>query len=233
MKLRIDKRILAVGLLCLSVLPIRAEWVVMNPGEWLALAEGNELINKQIQSQTKGQTNTAILQNTMAAEYNKIKEWEGKYSGYLKTVNGYASTLKAGTSLYHDGVHIFITLGQMKKAIENNPQGLVASMSMNNLYIETASELISVFTLLREGISTGGAMNMLTGAERSQMLWALEDRLSSFNKKLRKLYLSVRYYTMTDVWNNATAGMIDRDNSEVAAMAIERWRRSARVVSQY
>ena len=169
----------------------------------------------------------------MAAEYNKIKEWEGKYSGYLKTVNGYASTLKAGTSLYHDGVHIFITLGQMKKAIENNPQGLVASMSMNNLYIETASELISVFTLLREGISTGGEMNMLTGAERSQMLWALEDRLSSFNKKLRKLYLSVRYYTMTDVWNNATAGMIDRDNSEVAAMAIERWRRSARVVSQY
>lgn len=155
------------------------------------------------------------------------------YSGYLKTVNGYASTLKAGTSLYHDGVHIFITLGQMKKAIENNPQGLVASMSMNNLYIETASELISVFTLLREGISTGGEMNMLTGAERSQMLWALEDRLSSFNKKLRKLYLSVRYYTMTDVWNNATAGMIDRDNSEVAAMAIERWRRSARVVSQY
>ena len=81
MKLRIDKRILAVGLLCLSVLPIRAEWGVMNPGEWLALAEGNELINKQIQNQTKGQTNTAILQNTMAAEYNKIKEWEGKYSG--------------------------------------------------------------------------------------------------------------------------------------------------------
>jgi hypothetical protein len=69
----------------------------MNPGEWLALAEGNELINNQIQNQTKGQTNTAILQNTMAAEYNKIKEWEGKYSGYLKTVNGYASTLKAGT----------------------------------------------------------------------------------------------------------------------------------------
>ena len=104
---------------------------------------------------------------------------------------------------------------------------------MNNLYIETATELISVFTLLREGIATGGEMNMLTGAERSQMLWALQDRLSSFNKKLRKLYLSVRYYTMTDVWNNATAGMIDRDNSEVAAMAMERWRRSARVVSQY
>jgi hypothetical protein len=157
MKLRIDKRILAVGLLCLSVLPIRAEWVVMNPGEWLALAEGNELINKQIQKPNQRTDQYRYPdKNTMAAEYNKIKEWEGKYSGYLKTVNGYASTLKAGTSLYHDGVHIFITLGQMKKAIENNPQGLVASMSMNNLYIETASELISVFTLLREGISTGG-----------------------------------------------------------------------------
>ena len=128
----------------------------MNPGEWMALAEGNGLINKQIQNQTNGQLKTAVLQNTMAAEYNQIKKWERKYSGYLQTASGYASTLKAGTTLYHDGVHIFITLGQLKKAIENNPQGIVVSMSMNNLYIETATELVSVFTILKEGIAAGG-----------------------------------------------------------------------------
>lgn len=237
MRLRIDcnlsKRILIVGLLMVSVLPMRAGWVVMNPGEWMALAEGNDLINKQIQNQTKGQLQTAALQNTMAAEYNQIQKWERKYSGYLQTASGYASTLKAGTTLYHDGVHIFITLGQLKKAIENNPQGIVASMSMNNLYIETATELVSVFTILKEGIASGGQHNMLTGAERSQMLWTLQDKLSDFSKKLRQFYLSVRYYTMTDVWNNATAGMVDRDHAEVASIALERWRRSARVVSQY
>ena len=108
MKLQIEyslrKKFLTAGLLMLSVLPMRAEWVVMNPGEWMALAEGNGLINKQIQNQTNGQLKTAVLQNTMAAEYNQIKKWERKYSGYLQTASGYASTLKAGTTLYHDEI---------------------------------------------------------------------------------------------------------------------------------
>ena len=167
------------------------------------------------------------MQNTIAAEFNQIHKWEKKYNSYLKTANGYASSLKACTHLYSDGVRIFITLGKLRKAINNNPQGIVTSMSMNNLYIETATELVSVYTLLREGIAQGGTENMLTGAERSKTLWALNDKLSAFQKKLNALYLSIRYYNMTDVWNRATAGMIDRDNSEIASMAMERWRRAA------
>ena len=206
---------------------VQAQIVASNPLEWMALAEGNELINNQIDKQINGQTKTAILQNTIAAEFNQIHKWEKKYNSYLKTANGYASSLKACTHLYSDGVRIFITLGKLRKAINNNPQGIVASMSMNHLYVETATELVSVYTLLREGIAKGGTENMLTGAERSKTLWALNDKLSAFQKKLNALYLSIRYYTMTDVWNRATAGMIDRDNSEVANIALDRWRRAA------
>lgn len=202
---------------------------IFNPGEWLALAEGNELINSQIESETKSQLQTATLQNTMAAEFNQIRKWENKYSGYLQTASGYASTLKAGTMLYHDGVHIFITLGQLRKSVLENPQGIAATLSMNNLYVETATELISVFTLLNESIAKGGTQNMLTGAERSQTLWALQDRLGAFSKKLHYLYLSIRYYNLTDVWNRASAGMIDRSNAEVAGQAYDRWRRAANV----
>lgn len=103
-------------------------------------------------------------------------------------------------------------------------------MSMNNLYIETATELVSVYTLLRNAVATGALQNMLTGAERSETLWALSDRLDAFSKKLHLLHLSIRYYTMTDVWNNVTAGMIDRSNGEVAHAALDRWRRAARTI---
>ena len=99
---------------------------------------------------------------------------------------------------------------------------------MNNLYIETATELVTVYTLLRNAVATGGPQNMLTGAERSETMWALADKLGAFNKKLNKLCLSIRYYTMMDVWNNITAGMIDRDNSEIAHLALDRWKRAAR-----
>lgn len=202
-----------------------------NPLEYVALVEGNELINSQIKDQISDQQKTALFQNTIAAEFDQIHRWEQKYNSYLKTVDGYASTLKACTHLYDDGVRIFITLCKLKSAIGSNPQGIVATMSMNNLYIETATELVTVYTTLKDAIAKGGKENMLTGAERSKTLWELNDRLAAFSKKLNRLYLSIRFYTMTDVWNNITAGMLDRTNAEVAHEAYGRWRRAARVAT--
>lgn len=210
-----------------------AQIACSNPLEYVALAEGNELINAQISSQIKDQQKTALYQNTIAAEFSQIHKWEKKYNSYLKTVDGYASTLKACSSLYDDGVRLFINLCHLKKAISENPQGIAASIPMNNLYIETATELVTIYTTLREAIATGGEGNMLTGAERSKILWELNDKLESFNKKLSRLCLSIRYYTMSDVWNSVTAGMLDRDNATIASEAHSRWIRCARIAGNW
>lgn len=209
----------------------RAQYVLTNPGEYVALAEGNELINSEIKDETKKQMKTAMLQNTIAAEFTKIKEWEKKYSSYLQTVEGYASSLKAAATLYNDGVRIFITMGKMRNAITHNPEGPIATISMNNLYIETATELVSVFTLLKDAVAKGGRENMLTGAERSQTLWLLGDKLHGLSKRFQQLYLSIRYYTMTDVWHRASAGIIDHSYGEIAGQSYNRWRRAAKVLS--
>lgn len=227
MKSRIISVSLAAVLAVLLPQLAKAQIAASNPLEWVALAEGNELINSQIDKQIKGQTQTAVLQNSIAAEFNRIHQWEKEYNSYLKTASGYASSLKACTHLYNDGVRIFLTLGKLGKAIKDNPQGIAASMGMNNLYIETATELVSVFTLLNDAVAKGGNENMLTGAERSKTLWALNDKLSAFSRKLHLLYLSIRYYTLNDMWNNVTAGMLDRNNGEAARMAMTRWRRAA------
>ena len=233
---RDDNRWLMVALLAFALLWLGhsragAQIASSNPLEYVALAEGNELINAQIESQIEDEQKKALMQNTIAAEFTMIHSWEKKYNKYLKTAEGYASTLKACTSLYDDGVRVFINLCNLKKAITNNPQGIVATMSMNNLYIETATELVSVYTTLKDAIAKGGEENMLTGAERSKTLWALNDRLDAFNKRLNQLYLSIRYYNMMDVWDNATAGMLDRTNGEIAQAALGRWKRVSRIVT--
>ena len=227
MKLPIDKLLILV-LLFIST-QLSAQIAASNPMEWTALAEGNEMLNSELKKQINGQNKTATLQNTIAAEFTKIHDWEKKYNSYLKTANGYASSLKACTHLYDDGVRIFITLGKLRKAIQNNPQGIVASMSMNNLYMETATELLSVYTILKEAVSKGGKENMLTGSERSKTLWELNDRLALFSRKLNLLYMSIRYYRISDVWNNATEGMVNRTNGDIALQALKRWRRIATI----
>lgn len=229
MKLPIVRMLLIVCMM-LYAKSVRAQ-VYQNPLEWVATAEGNDAINKKISSQIKGQTETAVLQNTIAAQFTKIHEWEKKYSNYTKTASGYASSLKAASCIYDDALRIFVTLGNLKKTCEENPQGIVATIPMNTLYLETATELVSTFTLLRNAVAKGGEENMLTGAERSETLWAINDKLEAFSKKIHQLYLSIRYYTMLDVWYNLSAGMVERRPGSIAQQAHERWRRAARSVS--
>ena len=219
-----------IGLMLFASIEASCQVTVSNPMEWTALAEGNERINAKIEKQISGQTKTATLQNTIAAEYTKIHDWEKTYNSYLKSAEGYASSLKACTSLYDDGVRIFITLGKMQNALRRNGQGVLASISMNNLYVETATELLSVFTILKDAVAQGGKENMLSGSDRSQMLWELNDRMGLFSRKLHQLYMSIRYYTFSDVWNNATEGMVNRTNGEIAGYALGRWRRAAAAI---
>lgn len=229
MKSPIVRMMLVAGfVLCVGSLPAQ---VYQNPLEWVALAEGNDAIHDKISSQIKGQTETAVLQNTIAAQFNKVHEWEKKYRDYTQTVSSYASSLKAASHIVDDALRIFITLGNLKSACENNPQGIVATIPMNTLYLETAMELVTTFTLIKNAVGQGGPGNMLTGAERSETLWAINDKLSAFNGKLRRLYLSIRYYNMMDVWYNLSAGMIERTPGTLARQAHERWRRAAQSVS--
>ncbi len=229
---------LAVSLLALILLFVTSmraysQIASTNPGEYTILAAGNELINKTVKSETKAERETALMQNAMAAEFTKMKQWEREYNSYLKAAEGYASALKAATHIYSDGMRIFLTLDKLRKAVGNNPQGVVATVSMNNLYMETTTEMLSVFTLLKSAVAKGGSENMLTGADRSKTLWELEDRLSSFSHKLQLLYYSIRHYRMSDVWNRVTAGMIERDRHDIALQSLSHWKRRAREVSLY
>ena len=200
-----------------------------NPSQYVAIAEGQTLVNNAVNSQTKGMQKTAALQGSMAAEFTMMKKWEQKYNSYLKTARGYDDALKAGTSLYADGVETLRHLYEIRKAINANPTGIGATLAMNDLYLETTTEFIKTYRLLKVSIAKGGTDNMLTGAERTEMLWQLNDELARLNAKLRTLAISIAYHNFTDVWNQYTAGMVDKSHADIAHDAYDRWRRASTV----
>ena len=200
-----------------------------NPSQYVAIAEGQTLVNNAVNSQTKGMQKTAALQGSMAAEFTMMKKWEQKYNSYLKTARGYADALKAGTSLYADGVETLRHLYEIRKAINANPTGIGATLAMNDLYLETTTEFIKTYRLLKVSIAKGGTDNMLTGAERTEMLWQLNDELARLNANLRTLAISIAYHNFTDVWNQYTAGMVDKNHADIAHDAYDRWRRASTV----
>lgn len=234
----VTRRIASPSLLVLSLLLMNptessAQIATSNPGEYAAVTAGNETINSIVKGQTEDMTKTAALQTLISTEFTMMHSWEKKYNSYLKTASGYASSLKAATQIYGEGVKIFFILDGIRKAAIVNPEGIAATVSMNNLYMETLTEMVTTFNLLKHAVAKGGETNMLTGAERSKTLWALEDKLTSFRKKLNQLYLSMRHYNMVDVWNHYTAGMIPRDKGTLAAQSLDHWKRHAREVHLY
>ena len=240
------KQFLYISILFSLSLTATAQTFEENNGSQIAaIRGGGEKINKAISKQTTSQTKTDLLAGEIGTEFLYIKGWEGKYNSYLKTTQGYAEGLKGAATLYAEGVTTLRHLYEITKAIKNNPQGLIASaamsnvasgaklkeleknpmasISIHNLYADAAAELIKVYNVLKYTIAVGGKTNMLTGAERTELLWEIKDSMQDFNRKLRQLALSIAYYNMTDVWNKATAGMVDRNHGEIARQAYKRW----------
>ena len=216
------RRMMACAVLTAYAASASAGVVETNPLCLAAIAEGYAVIQKGMKGQTRNQAEIAALQGAIASEYTMMKRWESKYNSYLKTAQGYGTSLKASMSI----------LWEIKKAIGRNPEGAFATFSMNNLYLETASEFLKVYNLLNSMVSQGGTKNMLNGAERTQMLWTANDELAYLNRKLRSLIISISYYNLTDVWNHATAGLTRRGLGEVAGQALDRWRRAAKVTME-
>ena len=145
MRLRTVCKGIVMGLMTTATLQANGQAVEVNGTQVVAIGGGGELINNSVSKQTTAMTKTALLESAIGAEYASIKSWESKYNSYLKTASGYAEGLKAATTLYAEGVITLRHLYEIIHAVGNNPQGVVATMSMNNLYAETASELIKVY----------------------------------------------------------------------------------------
>ncbi len=196
-----------------------------NASQIVVLHDAGGKINKEVSRGSSNMMKVGILGGMMTAEFLAVKRWEERYNSYMKTTEGLADALKAATSLYAEGVITFRCLSEIRNAMSNNPQGIVATMSMNNIYMEVVAEMIKTYQVLDKTLALGGKMNMLTGAERTEILWCLNESMHNMNSKFRKLALSIAYYNMHDVWNQATAGMLECDHKTKAEKALERWKR--------
>lgn len=225
---------LFLAVVCVFVPSVASAQVTsVNPGEIMAVTVGNSAINSTIKKQIKDEEKQNALMLPMSGTMTIMSNWEEKYNNYLKSVDGIASTLTSTTQLFAEGIKLFHVLTDLTKAVTNNPQGVVATVSMNNLYMETLTELLTVYPTLKDVVSKGGAQNMLNAVERCKILYDLEDKLHRFNIKLHQLYLSIRHYVLLDVWNTRVAALRPRNTRNIADESYSHWKRAAKEVWLY
>lgn len=204
-----------------------------NPLEYAAIQKGEADIHSHITTQTRDMGELAAVQGTMVGEATLMKKWEKQYNSYLTTTKGYAEKIAAACTLFQEGVQTLTYLWEIDQARKVNPQGVFASMSMNNLYMETAAEFTKTYRLLNKVVKKGGQENMLNGSERTLLLWKLSAELEQLNKKLRSLALSITVFNFEDVWNRAIAGKIEKTNGMLAEDARKRQSKAMRQVAKF
>ena len=221
MKNGIKYRILLVSILSAVSVRMSAviDFVSVDPLWEAAVLTGSKKVMEQYDTQNKKLLEMATLQNTMALHFKR------KYNNYLKDASSFAEAYRAGTVLTAEAVRTLRDLIDLKKVMMRNPEGIAATLAMNNLYMETITEFIKTFHMLKFSVSTEGEFNMLTGRERVEMIWALCDRMEELNAKVRKLILSVAYYRVNALCAFYTRGLFDRHQGDIAENCLERWNR--------
>lgn len=218
-------------LLLVCATPAHAQAAQTDAQKLGAYTEGNNLINKEMEKQIKNQGIHLAAETETHRQFTLMKKWQKRYNAYLETVSGFASALKAGTSIYANGMKVALTLGKLTKAVEHNPQGIVGTAQMNNLYMETFAQFCITFTMLKQAVAKGGPKNMLNGRERCEMLYDLEDQMKHLLATVTSLYMSVRRYELIDVLYNRMGCILFAGRRErlkaAAQLSLHHWRKNA------
>ena len=201
-----------------------------HPLQYPIIIEGESGLRQQQKRQTDALVKISGIQYVMGFEDTKMRQWQEKYNKYLKTVDGFADKIHAGTTLYAEGVEVLRNLYDIKRACTMNPQGIAATFAMNDIYNEVLISFVKVYRILQVSVKTGGKNNMLTNADRVELLWRLNTEMEELNSRLRRLATSLYYYNLIDVWNQYTIGMTDRGVKQIAGEAFDRWKRCNKVL---
>lgn len=150
MKNLISYRLLLACILSFVSLRMSAIYLVSVDPLWeVAVLNGTKFLLDEYDKQNNKILEIAALQNTMALHFNPMKEWQRKQNAYLK-VACYAEAVQAGTRLTAEAVRTVRDLIDLQKVMRRNPEGIAATLSMNNLYVETIVEFIKTFRMLNK-----------------------------------------------------------------------------------
>lgn len=226
------KYILTMLLLPLSVATARAYVAAHTTTHPIQIAAiGEYIAHNTIAMGQQAAASGEILgyQAAMDVFETKIATFERKYYQYLSedtTGHNFLSYIRTGTSLYISAIETFRHLTEIKKAVGYNAQGILATVGMNDLYLQTAATFCKVYSLLQKCFN-GGDWNMLTGAQRLELLWQLHDNMSELNEYLGRLAWNVAFYRMSDVWERVATSFCTYDKGHIAKEALKRWKRTA------
>lgn len=182
-----------------------------------------DLLNKTYSKEVASESAIALSERAIAVEFDRISEWKAKYNSYLKTAEGLGSALNAAYHIFYEGSRLLRSILEIRESVKDDPEGALASVSMQDIYIETFGELLSLYESIRTAVSAGGKDSMLTGEQRLSIMWDIEKHLDALSDKFHRLSLVMRQCSFLSNWNHTVIATIPLDKGKIATMSMKDW----------
>lgn len=190
-----------------------------------------DLLNKTFAKEAASESAVALSERAIAVEFDRISEWKAKYNSYLKTAEGLGSALNAAYHIFYEGSRLLRSILEIRESVKDDPEGALASVSMQDIYIETFGELLSLYESIRTAVSAGGKDSMLTGEQRLSIMWDIEKHLDALSDKFHRLSLVMRQCSLLSNWNHTVIATIPLDKGKIAEMSMKDWSDALKAVN--
>lgn len=166
----------------------------------------------QYKKRNKMREATLTMQTTIATGLERIHDLEDKVLEYMGNASGALTNMIQIKNIADYSVKISSQLVNLAKSIPDNPKGAAITSVCNKHITTTTADVVSLTDLVRTLVSTKYSLkeakskddkkhvNLLSSAERYNILMSVESKLSKISYDLTILQYFVETLSWKDLW---------------------------------
>lgn len=196
MKWEIIKKIFIIFLLAAPKDGV-SQVVNIDPGLAFAVAEAGKQEKLALDKINEEQSKIRNLQTLAQAQLKKIEAIQRKSYDYLSNISAGVQNAYDIKKSYELTLEIAALCKELKKAVVDNPQGLITVALATKYISETTREVAATYGYIAS--ITLNKKTLLNSVERLQITWNVRNQLSMIYNRIYNLIYKIRALKLTDL----------------------------------
>lgn len=190
-----------------------------------------EKSEKIIKTQGKMQSAMSGGHTWIESQVSEITEFQKQFNDYLDSFHDVLMMSAEVYGIYYEADKTVKNVNLLGKAVKEGPTNALAvafSTRRNKIYREMIANSIDVVMDLKKLCLD---KNKLTEQQKLAIAKGVRPKLNKFNKKLRVLYLAIKYTSFSDVWSEISGranAYTPRTTKEIAQECMKDWKDNIR-----
>ncbi|MCM1491465.1 MAG: hypothetical protein NC095_11685 [Muribaculum sp.] len=189
-----------------------AEATTVDAGLAIAVGAQVEAIKDSDKKRRKLREATLVAQGAITVALEEVHRVEDTMLDYMKNASGVLSNLIQLKNIAEYAVQLPIRLYNLIGSIPNNPKGAAITAVVSKRVPQTIADITSLASLVTDVVNTTYSfgdenkspdkkhVNLLSSAERYNILMDVEMKLSKINRDLRLLEYYIQTLSWKDLW---------------------------------